>query len=250
VEPKNYKYWLKQQSIAEDEAFSLEFARQIVTAKIHNSISTLAKNENTGNEICNTLNSFIEAAKACNSIDVLRGIEGKASAVYFEGYCKLFSPDWKFNGRVKHPPKDPVNCMLSVCYMVLFNHIATALQITGLNPDEGFYHISRGRYPALASDLIEEFRFIADRCALYVINRKIITAADFTFNTDGKYPCSMSNEARIKLIRQMEMRLDETLTTAETEDAVTYFNYFYLKANSILDLIKNRIKQYQPLLTR
>jgi CRISPR-associated protein Cas1 len=249
-EPKNYKYWLRQQSLAENEEFSLEFAKKIVAAKIHNCVSLLSKKEQDGNGISGQLNSFIEAAKGCTSIDVLRGIEGKASAVYFEAYGKLLQAEWKFDGRVKHPPKDPINCMLSICYMVLFNHIATALQIAGLNPDIGFYHISRGRYPALASDLVEEFRFIAESRILYIINRNIIKPADFTFNVDGKYPCSMNNDARIKLIRQMEQRLNETFIPPGSEEAITYFNYFYLKANSILDLLKDRIEQYQPLLTK
>jgi CRISP-associated protein Cas1 len=250
VEPKNYKYWLRQQHLAEDDDFTIDFARQVIKAKIHNSKATLSK---TGTEMTGTLNSmnsFLEMLGDCASIDVLRGIEGKASAVYFEGYRKLFSPEWKFEGRVKHPPSDPVNCMLSICYMVLFNHIATALQIAGLNPDIGFYHISRGRYPALASDIVEEFRFIADRCVLYVINRNIISLNDFTFNENEKYPCSMNNEARIKLIRQMELRLCETFTPPESDDKIIYFNYFYFKAGSILDLVKERDKQYEPLMVR
>lgn len=250
VEPKNYKYWLRQQHLAEDDDFTIDFTRRVIEAKIHNSKATLSK---TGTEMAgtfNSMNSFIEMLGDCASIDVLRGIEGKASAVYFEGYRKLFSPEWKFEGREKHPPGDPVNCMLSICYMVLFNHIATALQIAGLNPDIGFYHISRGRYPALASDIVEEFRFIADRCVLYVIKRNIISLSDFTFNENEKYPCSMNNEARIKLIRQMELRLCETFTPPESDDKITYFNYFYFKAGSILDLVKERDKQYEPLMVR
>ncbi len=249
-EPKNYKYWLRQQRMAEDEEFSLQFAKQIVSAKIHNCVSLLSKKENDGNGITGILNSSIEAAKDCTSIDTLRGIEGKASAVYFEAYGKLLPGEWKFDGRVKHPPNDPINCMLSICYMVLFNHIATAIQVTGLNPDIGFYHISRGRYPALASDLVEEFRFIAESRILYIINRNIIKPEDFTFNKDGRYPCSMNNDARIKLIRQMEQRLNETFIPPGSDENITYFNYFYLKANQLLDLLKDRIKVYQPLLTR
>jgi hypothetical protein len=60
----------------------------------------------------------------------------------------------------------------------------------------------------------------------------------------------MNNDARIKLIRQMEQRLNETFIPPGSEEAITYFNYFYLKANSILDLLKDRIEQYQPLLTK
>ncbi|MHB8579662.1 MAG: CRISPR-associated endonuclease Cas1, partial [Ignavibacteriaceae bacterium] len=249
-EPKNYKYWIRQQRLAEDEEFSLQFAKQIVTAKIHNCISVLSKKDNNGDSICSQLNSYVEAAKSCKSIDVLRGIEGKASAVYFESYSKLFSAEWKFYGRVKHPPKDPINCMLSICYMVLFNHIATALQIAGLNPDIGFYHISRGRYPALASDLVEEFRFITDSRVLYMIKRNIIKLSDFTFNEGSRYPCSLNNDARIRLIRQMEQRLNETFIPSGSDDEISYFNYFYLKANSILDILKRRSDKYEPLLTR
>ena len=249
-EPKNYKYWLRQQHLAEDEEFSLSFAKQVVTAKIHNSLTVLLKQNIADTIIKDQLNSLFENANKCESIDTLRGIEGRASAVYFEGYGKLIPAEWKFAGRVKHPPPDPVNCMLSISYMVLFNHIATALQIAGLNPDIGFYHISRGRYPALASDLVEEFRFIAESRILYFINRNWIKPIDFSFNSNGKYPCSMNKAAMIELIHRMEKRLDETFTPAGTEKPITYLNYFYLKANSILDILKNRESNYQPLMTR
>ena len=62
-EPKNYKYWLRQQRMAEDEEFSLQFAKQIVSAKIHNCVSLLSKKENDGNGITGILNSSIEAGK-------------------------------------------------------------------------------------------------------------------------------------------------------------------------------------------
>lgn len=248
VEPRNYNIWLKQLKLSESEEFKLEIAKKIVSAKINNSAVTI---ERFGQkEDSEQLKHFVDIALKTDSIDVLRGIEGRSSAVFFEFYKKLLAPEWKFNGRKKHPPPDPVNAMLSTGYMLLLNHVSTALQVVGLNPEIGFYHISRGRYPALASDIVEEFRFIADRLVLYLINRKIIQFSDFTFNEKSKFPCSMNQDARKKLFEQFEMRLNNKFSLDGTDEKHTYFNYIYLKAESLLEILNEKGTSYQPLMTR
>ena len=55
-----------------------------------------------------------------------------------------------------------------------------ALTTAGLDPFAGFLHAERPNRPALALDLMEEFRpWLADRLAVTLVNRKQIGAEHF-----------------------------------------------------------------------
>lgn len=91
-----------------------------------------------------------------------------------------------FSGRNKRPPLDNVNAMLSFVYTLLTNMVASALETVGLDPYVGFMHTDRPGRVSLALDLIEELRpVLADRFVLTLINKKMVTAKDFTKKEDG-----------------------------------------------------------------
>lgn len=245
-EPRNYSFWMKQLKLAENETVKLNFAKNIVQAKIHNCKSTLSRNNGDAALIAQ-LDNYKELAANADSIETLRGTEGKASAIYFNAYASMFSPEWKFEGRQKHPAVDPVNAMLSLGYTLLYNHIATSLQAYGINPEIGFYHMPKPNHFTLASDLIEEVRFIIDRMVLYLVNRKIITLADFSFSTENNKACWMNFESRKKYIAQFELRLNTKFSPEGMNGDVTYFQYFYFNAQRIRKIISAGKVEYPAL---
>ncbi len=68
------------------------------------------------------------------SIDSARGYEGRASALYFEGFRYGFVENMGFFKRVRRPPTDPVNSVLSLLYTFLMNRVYAAVRIAGLDP--------------------------------------------------------------------------------------------------------------------
>ena len=73
-------------------------------------------------------------AASCESMDRLRGIEGDAAAEYFGVFDELILRDkeaFRFTGRVRRPPTDAVNAMLSLFYTVLAHDCAAALEAWG-----------------------------------------------------------------------------------------------------------------------
>ncbi len=62
------------------------------------------------------------------------------------------------NGRSRRPPPDPVNALLSFVYALLVKDLTVTLTLVGLDPFIGVYHHPRYGRPALALDLVEEFR--------------------------------------------------------------------------------------------
>jgi CRISPR-associated protein Cas1 len=113
-------------------------------------------------------------------VDSIRGYEGRGSALYFEAFPSGFIDNREFTKRVRRPPTDPVNAILSLLYTFLMNRVYAAVRVAGLDPYPGFLHsIDYGRY-SLVLDLMEEFRpIIADSLTLSLFNLHILKKGDF-----------------------------------------------------------------------
>lgn len=122
-------------------------------------------------------------------LDTLRGLEGEAANLYFSVFGTLVrSPDdiFRFEGRSRRPPLDPVNALLSFLYTLLTHDCRSAAEGIGLDPAVGFLHRDRPGRPSLALDLMEELRpVMADRLALSLINRRQLRARDFETRDGG-----------------------------------------------------------------
>lgn len=113
--------------------------------------------------------------------DRLRGLEGRAAALYWRHFRRLIEPSgMRFTGRRFRPPPDPVNAALSFGYALLTSACDSALRQVGLEPGIGYLHeTARGR-PSLALDLMEEFRpVLVDRVVVRLLNRAQLSPTDF-----------------------------------------------------------------------
>jgi CRISPR-associated protein Cas1 len=165
---------------------ALEMARAIVAGKIANQRHVLlrAQREQKRDDLADAtgmLRRMLHAVETAPDVEVLRGLEGQASAAYFGvlGRC-LRNPRFAFTRRTRRPPRDPVNALLSFGYTMLTMSMESAILRAGLDPMLGAFHTPDYGRPSLALDLVEEFRPIAvDALALRVINRREVTPEDF-----------------------------------------------------------------------
>ena len=134
-----------------------------------------------------TMEWAAEALPEAEDTDTVRGIEGQAAADYFAALPRLIrNADFTFGGRNKRPPRDPVNAVLSFVYTLVRADCEAALEGVGLDPQIGFLHVLRPGRPALALDLMEEFRaWWADRLVLTLVNRRQLRKRDFEEKPGG-----------------------------------------------------------------
>lgn len=184
-EPKNV-FLRKQQFIrTDDKEFCLKIAKHIVHGKLHNQsvllhrIKRAREIEDVGN-YAQFIKQYMQEIPQCKDMDQLRGVEGRAAKAYFKGFSFGFSHDWDFQKRVKRPPTDPVNAVLSLCYTLLTHRMLVSVRLSHLDPAPGVLHsLKYGRY-SLPLDLIEEFRpIIADSLTLALFNKKILSHESF-----------------------------------------------------------------------
>lgn len=160
-------------------------AGQLVTAKLSNLRSLLRRYARRlqDKELVKAARSITRIQRKlvqAETLEQLRGYEGSGSAVYFGVFGRLLkASDFEFNGRNRRPPKDPVNALLSFGYTLLFNNIYAMIRLHRMNPYVGMLHEERAGHPALASDLIEEFRFMVDRLVLALCNKRSFTEAEY-----------------------------------------------------------------------
>jgi CRISPR-associated protein Cas1 len=185
---------------------SVAIARLFVASKIYNSRAVLQREvRNHGENLLivqvqkQLKNSLRRVQKAKNVAEVM-GIEGEAARNYFAVFNNLLrGSELTFNGRVRRPPTDPVNALLSFVYSLITQECVSALYGVGLDPFVGFLHQDRPGRPSLALDLLEEFRASwADRLVLTLINRKQIQFNDFIVEASGAM--RLKDEPRKKLL--------------------------------------------------
>lgn len=95
-------------------------------------------------------------------------------------------------------------------YSMLSKELAGVCHTVGLDPFLGFFHQPRYGRPALALDLMEEFRpLIADSVAISLLNRGELQPSDFIFSASG---CFLNQEGRRAFWESYFRRLDADVT--------------------------------------
>jgi CRISPR-associated protein Cas1 len=157
----------------------IRIASACVAGKLHNYRQLLlrAARDTTGQrqrqlrDVANHHASALGGLATANGLGTVLGIEGNAAREYFQA-LDLLIPGAAV-GRTRRPPQDPINCLLSFGYGMLRIAVHGALDQVGLDPYIGYLHGIRSGKPALALDLMEEFRpLLVDRLVLTLANRR------------------------------------------------------------------------------
>ncbi len=240
--------------------FSLTMAKHFVRAKLEHLRAMLQRHQRKnfgrrmadgGFQVENPKSETRDLESAINAISVgltrgeratalssLLGIEGAASAAYFGGLKQLLKPEWKFEKRLRRPPPDPINVLLSFGYTLLTHAAEGAVGAVGLDVYAGFLHQTEYNRPSLALDLVEEFRPLIDGVVMWATNSSQITPADFTLGTDPDRPVVMSDRARKIFIQAYERRMNETFTHPKLNQALPIRQCLLAQARQIAEAVQ------------
>ena len=182
----------------------------------------------------------------------LVGVEGFGTAVYFGGFKRMLRQDLGFTARLRRPPPDPVNVLLSFGYTLLAQAIQAAVQTVGLDPYVGFLHVPAYSRPSLVLDLMEEFRpVVVDSVVLRLVNARILTRADFVDQPEvAERPVALTDEARRRFIAAFEERVQTRVTEPREGRQVTVRRLFELQARQVAAVALGQRERYEPWLIR
>jgi len=195
--------------------FCLGLAKSIVDAKLRGMRALLQRRQRDRPDVDNSgavarLDAALEALPRKTTLDSLRGLEGSAAAAYFGAYRGFFAPEWRFTSRQRRPPPDPVNALLSFGYTLLAQISSAAVQSVGLDPYAGFLHEVVYNRPALALDIMEEFRPVVDGVVLWCCGGQL-TPGDFTPGPPER-PVILGEEGQRRFIQAFEQRMEQPYT--------------------------------------
>lgn len=275
---KNVLLRSRQFSWAEDDRKSLDLSCEFVAGKIENcrtvlmnriakakesaegstdepkcestDESTMESTEGSSDAIA-LLAGLAEQARNAEAVQRLLGVEGAAAQVYFSRLGFLLkdkSEGISFEGRNRRPPRDPANAVLSYLYGVLTKELTVTALAAGFDPYMGFYHRPRYGRPALALDLMEEFRpLIADAAMLSLFSRGELTRKDFIRTGIG---ISMIPEAKKKIIAAYEKRMSTEINHPIFGYRVSYRRVLELQARLLARVLSGEISRYPAFVPR
>lgn len=256
---KNVFLRIAQFRRADDEAFGVRLARDIVATKIRNQRVLLQRNHvEPPRAVLDRLKVLAERAQRADSLEELLGVEGTAARLYFEQFAGMIKaddhvdeavwPSFQFEHRNRRPPKDPVNALLSFAYSLLVKDLTITCYAIGLDPFVGFFHQPRFGRPALALDLMEGFRpLVAESAVLTAINTRMVTPKDFV---RAGQAVSMSPAGRKGLIRAYEQRMDHLVTHPVFGYRVSYRRVLEIQGRLLARVLTSEVPRYLGFETR
>lgn len=241
---------------ASDPEFALQLAKAFVRGKICNArvvTKRLARHrpKSTLRERQLALRESAWRTKTAATLDELRGIEGAAGHNYFLALQDVIPDEWRFTGRNRQPPRDPINVLLSFGYTLLARNVHALLRARRLNPMVGFLHPARLGHPALVSDLMEEFRpIVVDALVLDLVLHRRLTPDDFISSEDPEGGCRVRPAALRTFIHAFERKMRSVVAHPASKEPLDYRRCIDRQAVALARLIRDPSADYVPLVMR
>ena len=250
---------LAQMRAYEDKVRKSDLARNFVIGKLCNARTVLMRRIRDHGET-----GALKAGVACQ-LDVLRrvrdsspdvarirGLEGEAAAGYFGCFNDLLvmqRDEFMIASRNRRPPMDPLNALLSYLYTLLAHECRGALEGVGLDPQIGYLHELRPGRPALALDLMEEFRAtLADRMALSLVNLKQVTPKNFKVTESGAV--LLSEEARKVVLAAWQKKKQEQIEHPFLKEKIPLGLLPHAQALLLARHLRGDLDAYPPFLMK
>jgi CRISPR-associated protein Cas1 len=126
-----------------ETTFGMALAQKLILGKVRNQRVLLQRRNRAKQgkitelaeaiDLINSYSSRLVHVTTPFNRDELMGIEGICARTYYQALRYYFPPEWKFNGRNRRPPLDPINALLSWGYGVLLARVFSATVQAGLD---------------------------------------------------------------------------------------------------------------------
>ncbi|MFZ4476906.1 MAG: type I-B CRISPR-associated endonuclease Cas1b [Saprospiraceae bacterium] len=196
------------------------------------------------------LQSYIDAidlyrSRIGDALDVpaLMGLEGNCRQTYYAAFDVILQ-DFEMGGRMKQPPGNEINALISFGNMVCYTLALDAIYHTQLNPTISFLHEPGARRYSLALDVAEVFKpLLVDRTIFALINKRELQAKHFDNALNG---CFLNQTGKQVFLRAFEERLKETIQHRVLNKKVSYKYLIRLECYKLTKYILGLSTAYKP----
>ena len=155
------------------------------------------------------------------SVKELLAYEGEIWMKFYSMFQYFINEDFVLNKRVKRPPDNPINALISFGNTLLYTKTISAIYRTHLDQRISFLHEpSEGRF-SLSLDISEVFKpIIVYKTIFDLVNNKRIQVAKH-FEKSLNY-CGLNEEGRQIFIETFENRIESTFLHTKLNRKISY----------------------------
>ena len=187
------------------------------------------------------VNRLLEKA---NNIKQILSVEGRIWAIFYSTFKYFLPKEFIINKRVKRPPDNPMNAMISFGNTLLYTKTIAQIYNTHLEQSISFLHEPSEARFSLSLDLSEVFKpVIVFRTIFDLVNNKKIKVEK---HFEEKLNYSLLNEEGKKIfIEAFEDRINKTFEHAKLNRKITYKQAIKLDGYKLIKYITEN-KEFCP----
>ena len=223
-------FTVKQASCYLDSRRRLQIAAEMVRS-IRSGILRNLRYYNKEGKLENAIERINSLKIKEDNIKSILGTEGNIWSEYYSSFPLIYKGQESFK-REFHPPKDPLNAMISFGNAILYSSTLTKIMTTGLNPSISFLHEPSDRSFSLALDIADMFKpMIVERIIAKIVNNRMIDKSEFREIKGGIY---LNERGKKLFIQEYNDRINSTVKIGNN-----YTSYGGLIRSECIKLIKH-----------
>lgn len=229
-----------------DEVKRLDIAKAFIDAASYNIYRNLRYYNGRGKNLkpyMNDVEYLRDKIYKSKNINELMGYEGNIRKIYYSAWSVIINQDIDFNKRVKNPPDNMINTLISFLNTVLYTKVLSEIYNTQLNPTISYLHSVGEKRFSLCLDIAEIFKpLLVDRLIFSLLNKRQITDKSFT---KGLNFLQFTKEASKLVVSELDTKLQVKIKHKDLGRSVSYQ---YLIRLECFKLIKHVLgeKLYEP----
>lgn len=166
------------------------------------------------------IEEILDKVPLAKDVQELMGLEGNIRQAYYSAFPVILGEKYDFDKRVKQPPDNAVNALISFANSMVYTTCLTEIYRTQLSPLISYLHEPGDRRYSLALDLAEIFKpLLADRIIFSCLNQRRIQHTDFDASLNF---CHLSKKGRKTFVKAFEDKLQTTIMHRKLERKVSY----------------------------
>lgn len=206
-----------------DSSKRLLIAQKFIDAASHNIHRNMryynARNIDLSEEI-KMVDYLRKQVYTTKDIQELMGIEGNIRKIYYSTWNKIIKQDIDFEKRVKNPPDNMINSLISFVNSLLCSVALSEIYKTNLSPYISYLHEPGTRRFSLSLDITEIFKpLIVDRMIFAMLNKNQLSIKDFEKDSNFTY---LKETGRKKILVEFDDRLNKTIKHKDLNRSVSY----------------------------
>ena len=240
------KLLIKQVENYTDINKRIKIAKAFIESASYNIHRNLIYYKNRGKNLekyIKEIEFFRKQINKCKDVQELMGIEGNIRKVYYSSWNDIINQDIKFERRVKNPPDNAINSLISYVNTFIYTRVLSEIYKTQLNPTISYLHEPSERRFSLCLDIAEIFKpIIGDRLIFSMLNKNQITEKDFEKDLNFLY---IKDRARKEIAKEIDKRLQKTSKHKNLERDVSYEYLIRLEIYKLIKYLLGNEEKYE-----